>query len=203
MILFRNGEMIEDSASVERRIVIDRAGRYDYAAVVLGSADARLDVSINAPGVEFTLNAVYVCSGVDRVDIRVNMLHACGGSSSSQLIKGVAAGRSRINFNGLIKVAHDAQKTSAFQTSANLLLSEDARVDTAPQLEIYADDVKCSHGASIGRLDEDEQFYMRSRGITLSEARRLQIISFIAPVTDGLPEELIDKINDSVSSLCV
>lgn len=199
MILFRNGEIIEDAASASRNIVIDKAGRYDYALVVLDSCSADINVSINVPGVEFSLKAVYVCAENDKVDIKVNMHHSVGGSTSSQLIKGVAAGKSRVSFNGLIKVAHDAQKTEAYQTSANLLLSEDARVDTAPQLEIYADDVKCSHGASIGRLDEDEQFYMRSRGISLAEARRLQIISFIAPVVADLPAELMDRVNDAVT----
>ena len=85
-------------------------------------------------------------------------------------------------------MAQDAQKTEAYQANHNLLLSETARVNTKPQLEIYADDVKCSHGATIGKLNEDEQFYMRSRGISLEEARFLQMISFVSPVFDIVPD---------------
>ena len=82
----------------------------------------------------------------------------------------------------------DAQVTEAYQENHNLLLSDTAKVDTMPQLEIYADDVKCSHGATIGKLNEDEQFYMRSRGIPESEAKVLQMVSFISPVLDILPD---------------
>jgi Fe-S cluster assembly protein SufD len=93
-----------------------------------------------------------------------------------------------VDFYGKIIVAQDAQRTEAYQENHNILLSDGAKVDTKPQLEIYADDVKCSHGATIGRLNEEEQFYMRSRGITLEDAKVLQMISFIAPVLEQLPE---------------
>ena len=86
-------------------------------------------------------------------------------------------------------MAQDAQRTEAYQENHNILLSDGAKVDTKPQLEIYADDVKCSHGATIGRLNEEEQFYMRSRGITLEDAKVLQMISFIAPVLENIPDE--------------
>ena len=93
-----------------------------------------------------------------------------------------------MDFYGKIIVAQDAQRTEAYQENHNILLSDNAKVDTKPQLEIYADDVKCSHGATIGRLNEEEQFYMRSRGITLEDAKVLQMISFIAPVLENIPE---------------
>jgi Fe-S cluster assembly protein SufD len=94
-----------------------------------------------------------------------------------------------VDFYGKIIVAKDAQRTEAYQENHNLLLSDGAKVDTKPQLEIYADDVKCSHGATIGRLNEEEQFYMRSRGITLEDAKVLQMISFIAPVLENIETE--------------
>ena len=194
--------MLEDKPSVVRRIILDTPGRHFWSVVALGSSKGALDVSIEAPGVEFVLNAVFVCSAEDVVDVKVNLVHAVGGSSSRQLVKGVAGGNSRVDFNGLVKVAPDAQKTDASQTSATLLLSEGACVQTSPQLEIYADDVKCSHGAAVGNLDENEQFYMRSRGISLKEARRLQIQSFIAPVEEGLPDDLRRRIDGAVSALC-
>ena len=93
-----------------------------------------------------------------------------------------------MDFYGKIIVAKDAQRTEAYQENHNILLSDGAKVDTKPQLEIYADDVKCSHGATIGRLNEEEQFYMRSRGISLEDAKVLQMISFIAPVFENIPE---------------
>jgi Fe-S cluster assembly protein SufD len=105
------------------------------------------------------------------------------------LFKGIAGGASRVDFYGKIIVAQDAQKTEAYQENHNILLSDEAKVDTKPQLEIYADDVKCSHGATIGRLNEEEQFYMRSRGISLEDAKVLQMISFIAPVLENIPDE--------------
>ena len=88
-------------------------------------------------------------------------------------------------------MAAGAEKTEALQENHSLLLSENAFVQSSPQLEIYADDVVCSHGATVGSLDENEQFYMRSRGISLEEARRLQILSFLSPVLEGLPEKKI------------
>ena len=108
---------------------------------------------------------------------------------SNQLFRGVADGQSQVSFNGLIYVQRDAQKTEAYQSCNTLLLNEGARVETDPQLEIYADDVVCSHGAAIGYLSEDELFYMRSRGIPFEQARRLQILSFLSPVLSRLPEE--------------
>ena len=102
--------------------------------------------------------------------------------SSTQLIKGIAGGTAKVSFDGTIVVAPDAQKTEAFQENHNIALSPDALVETRPQLEIYADDVKCSHGATVGSLNEDERFYMRSRGIPDAQARTLQMLSFLSPV---------------------
>ena len=135
------------------------------------------------------LHALALASETQRVNIRVDVEHPHPDAHSNQLIRCVAAGESRIAFEGLIKVQPGAVRTAAFQTSNNLLLSEQAKVRTCPQLEIYADDVKCSHGATTGSLDEDEQFYMRSRGITLEQARLLQLRSFIWPVLAQIEEE--------------
>ena len=94
-----------------------------------------------------------------------------------------------MRFYGKIVVAPDAQKTEAYQTNHNLVVSDGAKAEAKPQLEIYADDVKCSHGATVGQLNEDEQFYMRSRGIPEDEAQVLQMISFMAPVLANITEE--------------
>ena len=142
-------------------------------------------------GAELDLTGVYACCGEQKVDFRITVRHLCAGCVSHQLFKGVAEDEARVKFEGLVYVAAGAEKTEALQENHSLLLSENAFVQSSPQLEIYADDVVCSHGATVGSLDENEQFYMRSRGISLEEARRLQILSFLSPVLEGLPEKKI------------
>ena len=116
-----------------------------------------------------------------------------------QLFKGIVGGTARAGFDGLIYVAPDAQKTQAFQENHTLLLSDTARTESRPQLEIYADDVQCSHGATTGYLNPDELFYLRSRGIPEAEARQLQMQAFLAPVVRRLPDALAEEIHASLS----
>lgn len=142
-------------------------------------------------GAELDLTGVYACCGEQKVDFRITVRHLCAGCISHQLFKGLAEDEARVKFEGLVYVAAGAEKTEALQENHSLLLSENAFVQSSPQLEIYADDVVCSHGATVGSLDENEQFYMRSRGISLEEARRLQVLSFLSPVLEGLPEKKI------------
>lgn len=153
------------------------------------SADVSLKVDLNGEGARFALNGVGISTADEKIRVHVELRHNVPGCSSSQLFKNLVGGMALVDFYGRIIVAQDAQKTEAYQANHNLLLSETARVNTKPQLEIYADDVKCSHGATIGKLNEDEQFYMRSRGISLAEARFLQMISFVSPVFELVPEE--------------
>jgi Fe-S cluster assembly protein SufD len=126
------------------------------------------------------------------VNFRILMHHRAPGCVSHQLFNGIASGSSKVTFEGRIVVAPDAQKTEAYQENHNIVLSEQAHVDTTPQLEIYADDVKCSHGATIGRLDEDALFYMRTRGVPEKEARVLQMLSFLSPVIPAGREEEVE-----------
>ena len=153
------------------------------------SCDVSLDVSLKGEGAEANIYGAYICGGNEKVKFAVDMHHDVPHCNSRQLFKGIAGGSSRVDFYGKIIVAQDAQRTEAYQENHNILISDDAKVDTKPQLEIYADDVKCSHGATIGRLNEEEQFYMRSRGISLEDAKVLQMISFIAPVLEKIPDE--------------
>ena len=152
------------------------------------SCDIKLDIILAGEGAEANIYGAYICAGQEKVKIAVDMHHKVPHCNSRQLFKGIAGGTSRVDFYGKIIVAKDAQRTEAYQENHNLLLSDGAKVDTKPQLEIYADDVKCSHGATIGRLNEEEQFYMRSRGISLEDAKVLQMISFIAPVLDNIED---------------
>lgn len=198
MKLFTDGKLLEDKPSIEGRIVLDTPGKVVWNLVCIGGGSASFDIDIASGGVDFTLDGVYLCSADDRLDIRVNLTHSSGGSASRQLLRGVVGGSSRVNFDGRITVCHGAAKTEAFQTNNNIQLSEGASVTTSPQLEIYADDVQCSHGATAGMLDGDELFYMRSRGLTFKQARRLQISSFLTPAMGGLPEAVREEILDSI-----
>lgn len=174
-----------------QQIVVEGDARVDVVVLVFPgvSADVKLDVHLVGEGAEANVYGAYVCGGEEKVKIAVDMYHDEPHCNSRQLFKGIAGGVSKVDFYGKIIVAQDAQRTEAYQENHNILLTDGAKVDTKPQLEIYADDVKCSHGATIGRLNEEEQFYMRSRGITLEDAKVLQMISFIAPVLENIQDE--------------
>ena len=183
--------IIVSDGLLERKIDVQAGQRTDFVLLVYPgvSCEVKMDVRLLGEGAEANLYGVYVCGGSEKVRISVEMHHDVPHCNSRQLFKGIAGGTSKVDFYGKIIVAQDAQKTEAYQENHNLLLSDDAKVDTKPQLEIYADDVKCSHGATIGSLNEEEQFYMRSRGITLEDAKVLQMISFIAPVLENIQDE--------------
>lgn len=176
---------------IPQSIVVERNAKVDVVVLVMPgvSCDLKMNVTLAGEGAEANIYGAYVCGGEEKVKIAVDMHHKVPHCNSRQLFKGIAGGKSKVDFYGKIIVAQDAQKTEAYQENHNLLLSDDAKVDTKPQLEIYADDVKCSHGATIGRLNEEEQFYMRSRGISLEDATVLQMISFIAPVLENIQSE--------------
>lgn len=183
--------IIVSDGLLERKIDVQAGQRTDLVLLVYPgvSCDVKMDVSLLGEGAEANLYGAYVCGGSENVKISVDMHHDFPHCNSRQLFKGIAGGVSKVDFYGKIIVAQDAQRTEAYQENHNILLSDGAKVDTKPQLEIYADDVKCSHGATIGRLNEEEQFYMRSRGITLEDAKVLQMISFIAPVLESIEDE--------------
>lgn len=146
----------------------------------LGAALARVDLGVQlaGEGAECTLNGLYVVGDRQLSDHHTTIDHASPHCSSRELYKGVLGGSGRAVFNGRVVVRKDAQKTNAAQANPNLLLSDDAAVNTRPQLEILADDVKCTHGAAIGRLDADALFYLRARGLAELDARSLLIRAF-------------------------
>jgi len=162
------------------------------------SRDITYTVDLMGPGAEAQIKGLYLCRADEKVNIRILMHHRAPDCHSTQLINGIAGGQADVHFAGTIVVAPDAQQTEAFQENHNIVLTETAKVDTKPQLEIYADDVKCSHGATVGQLNEDELFYMRSRGIPEAEARTLQMLSFLSPV---IPEGREAEIEAAVRSL--
>lgn len=183
--------IIVQDGQLMRRIEVQAGQRTDMVLLVMPgvSCDVKLDVRLSGEGAEANVYGAYVCGGEEKMKIAVDMYHDVPHCNSRQLFKGIAGGTSRVDFYGKIIVAQDAQRTEAYQENHNILLTDGAKVDTKPQLEIYADDVKCSHGATIGRLNEEEQFYMRSRGISLEDAKVLQMISFIAPVLEIIKDE--------------
>lgn len=164
--------------------------RWTFVALPGVSCELNVEVDLDAPGADVDFAGIYLCRTDEKVNMNILVRHNSGGCTSRQLFKGIVGGSARAEFNGLIFVAEDAQKTKASQENHTILLSDTALIQTRPQLEIYADDVECSHGATTGFLNEEELFYMRSRGVPESEARKFQMISFISPVADRLPEEI-------------
>lgn len=162
--------------------------RYVGFAFDLGGRLVRhdLNVSLDAEGAYCELNGLYVLGGRQHVDNHTRVDHRKPNTRSREVYKGVLAGHSRGVFNGKVVVHQGADGTDADQSNPNLLLSRDAEVDAKPELEIYADDVKCSHGATVGQLDRDALFYLRSRGMDEEEARGLLTYAFCREVVDRL-----------------
>ena len=149
-------------------------------AVSLGAALARTEIAtrLDAPGATCTFDGLYLAGGTQHIDHHTTIDHRQPRCTSRELYKGIMDGRSTGVFNGKVFVRPDAQQTDAQQMNKNLLLSDDAQIETKPQLEIFADDVKCSHGATIGQLDDDAIFYLRARGIDAASARQMLIFAF-------------------------
>ncbi len=160
---------------------IAASGTYDSFTLVLGGRLARAEIHAELTGVGATahLNAAQLLTGTQHADITTVVRHAAPHGTSRQTVKHVLAGRSRGVFQGRIEVARHAQKTDGYQMNQALLLSPDAEIDCKPELEIFADDVKCSHGATVGELDPEQLFYLRSRGIPDNEARAILVRAFL------------------------
>ncbi len=160
-----------------------------------------IEANLNGEGALCELNGIYLADGKQQINTKVMMNHMVPHCVSKQLFKGILDNEAKASFSGRIVVAKDAQKTEAYQSNHNLLLSRKAKVYAQPQLEIYADDVKCSHGATSGRLDENALFYMRSRGIGAAEAKLLQQIAFVYDVLEEIDNhELRDRLQNMVES---
>ena len=174
---------------------LGRASRYDTTSINLGAQLSRHDVSVvmDHEGAETAVDGLYMVGSDQHSDTHSVIDHKQPHCTSHQLYKGILDGNGRAVFNGKIFVREGAQKTDAQQTNKNLLLSEKARVDTKPQLEIYADDVKCAHGAAVGQIEPEQLFYLETRGIGPELGRSL--------LTYGFAEEVIGKIKiDSIRS---
>ena len=184
---------------------LGRASNFSSHTITLGGAIVRNEaqVVLGGEGGVCTLNGLYLANDRQLVDNQTTIDHAQPHCDSHELYKGILAGRSRGVFNGKIIVRLDAQKTDAKQSNKALLLSEDAQITSKPQLEIFADDVKCTHGATVGQLDSESLFYLRSRGLSKEQARQLLVHAFaadllrhirVAEVRAQLDDQLLERL---------
>lgn len=176
---------------VDLQIEQEAGSRVKIVVVNLAPGTNRITIEQLGEGCETEIYALAYLKGEDAVTTETHVKHAVGGGTSNQLIKFVLDDHSRGRFIGDLKIVKDAQQTEAHQTNRNLLLSEEAEMRTQPQLEIYADDVKATHGASTGQLDESALFYMQQRGIDKQKARQLLVNAFMKEVLNTISDETL------------
>ena len=176
------------TAATSVRVAED--GRYDSFVLTTGAALSRneIAVTLDGPGASCRLDSGYLARGRQHVDNTTEIVHARPHTTSAEVYKGVLDDQARGVFQGRIVVAKDAQKADGHQLNKTILLSDRAEIDTKPELEIFADDVKCSHGAAAGELDEDALFYLRARGIDQADARRMLVEAFIADALENVAD---------------
>ena len=166
----------------------DKDSRFESHSISIGGALVRNDINaqLNEEGAEIMMNGLYMTDNAQHIDNHTRVDHFKPHTQSNQNYRGVLNGKSRGVFNGKVVVHPQAQKIEAYQNNANLLLSDDAEIDTKPELEIYADDVKCNHGATIGQLDNDMLFYLRSRAVDEQTARSLLTYAFADEIINNI-----------------
>jgi Fe-S cluster assembly protein SufD len=182
------------------QVKVESAGHYDNTTITLSGQLVRNNhnVIIGGQHAEAHLNGLFSSKGTQLVDNHTLMDHQVPNCESRELYKGIINDKSTGVFNGKIFVRKDAQKTNAYQSSKNILLSDDATINTKPQLEIYADDVKCSHGTSTGKIDESAMFYLNARGIGKDSARKLLLGSFAQEVINKIE---VESLREKITSL--
>ena len=182
------------------RVSQGRDSSFSSASFAKGAALGRNDfqVTLEGPGANCSLNGLYFTTGSQHMDNFINIDHVQPYCTSRLLYKGILDGRSRAVFGGNVTVRKEAQKTDAQQTDKNLLLSHDAEVDSKPSLLIYADDVKCGHGATAGHIDEDTLFYMRSRGLDIPTASQILLHAFASEIIEAVELEPLQDFLDSL-----
>lgn len=187
---------------------VDQAAQSTCSLTVaeLTSANASYRVALGGCAAACSLQGVFLASGKEHCKVAVRIEHNMPDCRSNSFVKGVAGGEALGEFRGLVYVAPDAQRTDAQQQSRNIQLSRAARISTKPQLEIYADDVKCSHGATVGQMDADAILYMRQRGLSEAQARALQIEGFVGDIVrhcdiESLREALTEAVRAKLEQM--
>jgi Fe-S cluster assembly protein SufD len=171
-------------------VTLARGAAFKSRVLSFGGSLARTQITaVLDEGADCTLNGLYVTRDRQHADNRTTIDHAKPHATSHELYKGILDGQSSAVFNGKIIVRKDAQKTDAKQTNKNLVLSEGATINTKPQLEIFADDVRCTHGATVGQLDQESIFYLQSRAIGKEDARAMLTYAFAQELIDSIPNE--------------
>ncbi|MBQ3248417.1 MAG: SufD family Fe-S cluster assembly protein [Alistipes sp.] len=165
--------------------------------IVVTAADTRIAASLVERGARFELGGAFVLTEDDKASVTVDVNHLAEECTSHTSYKGVASGEAHGSFSGLVYVALGAQRTDSVQSSRNITIGN-AHIETLPQLEIYADDVKCSHGATVGQMDGDALLYMRQRGLDLAIAKRLQIEGFVG---DVILHSVVEDVEELLSEL--
>lgn len=195
--------------SLPRNIIIEENAALNLVIALMPAEDCtrklcECTITLAGKGARCNASGFIIGSGEDHKGITLTMKHDVGECESFQHFRILAYGKSRCSFYGKIIVAPDAQKTQAYQQNHNMLMSDSATITTLPQLEIYADDVKCSHGATTGKISEEEMFYMRSRGIPASQARELLLKAFMAPVIENIADSTEKQaVADNVERLLI
>ncbi len=181
-------------------IAQERGSRMTHRVVTTGGALVRnlIRMDLNGEGIESTLDGVYITNGSQHVDNRTVIHHAKPNCATHELYKGILDGKSTGVFNGKIIVHPDAQKTDAKQSNKNLLLSPEATMNTKPQLEIFADDVKCTHGATIGKLEDESLFYLRTRGIGKDQAKNMLTYAFAGEIVERIRHDATREYLDNL-----
>ena len=191
-VLLHKGDIFEhvfvDEPSLDLHIVQEAGSRVKIHVLNFASAKNNIRIEQQGEGCETEIYALANLSGDEQVVTETHVQHAVGGGRSNQLIKFVLDEQAKGHFVGELKIAPDAQQVDAHQTNRNILLSDDAEMRTQPQLEIYADDVQATHGASTGQLDESALFYMQQRGIGKKKARQLLVNAFMKEVLDTISD---------------
>ena len=192
----------ENSFHLEKvNVQQEGSSRFNHHSMTFGGSIVRNDINsfLNGENCECHYYGLYLGNGKQHIDNHTFVDHAKPNCMSNELYKGILDGDARGVFSGKILVRPDAQKTNAYQSNKTILLSDKAVIDTKPQLEIFADDVKCSHGATIGRLDETAYFYIRSRGVPAEHAKSMLIRAFANDVIESVKiPELKEKLNHMI-----
>jgi Fe-S cluster assembly protein SufD len=186
-----------------QRTLAERDSTLDTLNVSMGATTARVDLNARllGPGANSDMLGLYFGDDSQHFDHNTSQDHMAPNTASDLLYKGALDNQSRSVFRGIIKVHPKAQKTDAYQTNRNLLLSDEARADSLPNLEIEADDVRCSHGATVGQLDAESRFYLMSRGLTREQAERLVVMGFLGEVLSRLPlGGVVEKVTNVIEA---
>lgn len=174
---------------------VDRDAKFKSVTVDIGLLVARhnINVNLNAAGAESTVHGLFSLKKTEHTDVFSNIHHNAAHTLSDQLFKGILSGDSHGAFTGKIVIKQDAQQSASAQLNKNLLLSKKAHIDTRPQLLVHADDVKCAHGATVGQLSKEEEFYLESRGIPKERARKMLCFGFATDALNKIEDETIKK----------